>query len=304
MVRVEVTTAVDQIMIPQSSVSTFAMLVSNHPMWLLCLLRVAPLLTLVGTSAALYAQQSPQAPGADMAFDVTSVKRNISGVPQMIIRTPPNGLDATNVNVRFLVRFAFDTQEFLVVDGPVWTVDDHFDVRGRTTATVDTPQLRTMLRALLADRFQLVTRREQRDMPVDVLSLLPVSGARRLGPPTTCVPESNKRDQVCGMRNAFGLLTGRGATVAELAYSLTFMNRRVVLDRSGLTDRYDFTLNYTPDAVALMKPEEARAEFPRVDPNGPSLKTALREQLGLDLQSGRQPVEVIVISRVFPPSPD
>jgi uncharacterized protein (TIGR03435 family) len=273
-------------------------------MWLRCLSRSTPVLALVSLSALIYAQQPPTVPDVDMAFEVTSIKRNLSGVPQMVIRTPPNGLDATNVNVRFLVRFAYDTQEFLVVDGPDWTVDDHFDVRARTTAAVDAPQLRAMLRALLADRFQLVTRREQREMPVDVLSLMPVSGARRLGVPTSCVPDSTGRDQVCGMRVAFGLLAGRAATVAELASSLTFMNRRVFLDRSGLTDRYDFTLNYTPDAVALMKPEEARADFPRVDPNGPSLKTALREQLGLDLQSRRQPVEVIVISEISPPSPD
>lgn len=74
------------------------------------------------------------------------------------------------------------------------------------------------------------------------------------------------------------------------------------MDETGLAGRYDGALTYTPDAVVLNP--ATRAEFPAIDPDGPSLGTALREQLGLRLRSRRGPMDVLVVEHVQPPDPN
>ena len=104
------------------------------------------------------------------------------------------------------------------------------------------------------------------------------------------------------MRVAFGRISGQGVTMRDLVAALSLLTDRVVIDATGLSGRYDFSLEYTPDAVAMMDPANARAEFPRIDPTGPSPKTALKEQLGLTMQSERRPVEVLVVDRLERPT--
>jgi uncharacterized protein (TIGR03435 family) len=104
------------------------------------------------------------------------------------------------------------------------------------------------------------------------------------------------------MRAAFGRLAGRDVPLSEIVGELGRATGRHVVDETGLAGRYDVTLTYTPDSVVLNP--ATRAEFPAIDPDGPSLGTALREQLGLRLQSRRGPVDVLVVERVQPPTPN
>ena len=92
--------------------------------------------------------------------------------------------------------------------------------------------------------------------------------------------------------------------MAELARSLGPMVGRVVLDQTGLTSTYDFELTYTPDNLAGGPPPLLNGAPPPVDPNAPTLFTALQEQLGLKLESERGPVEVLVIDNVESPTAD
>jgi uncharacterized protein (TIGR03435 family) len=161
-----------------------------------------------------------------------------------------------------------------------------------------------MIRALLADRFGAVLRADTRDMNLDVL----LRAGRDLGPQLRI--SSRPCDDTagtgggerCGVRLGFGSLTGRDVSIGDVVRALAGQERRHFVDESGLSGRYDLTLTYTPDAVVLNP--AARAEFPAIDPDGPSLGTALREQLGLRLQSRRGPVAVLVVEQVQPPSPD
>jgi uncharacterized protein (TIGR03435 family) len=170
-------------------------------------------------------------------------------------------------------------------------------------------------RQLLVDRFRLTTHTAMRDMPIDVLT---VAEEGKLGPRLTprqqrCEnPPANGRGTTargappaCGMRVAFGRISGIDVPMADLTTALIRMTRRVVVDRTGLTGRYDFVLQYTPDAIAFATdPANARAAFPNVDPDAPILATALREQLGLKIQATRGPVEVLVVDRLERPSLD
>jgi uncharacterized protein (TIGR03435 family) len=93
-------------------------------------------------------------------------------------------------------------------------------------------------------------------------------------------------------------------TLTELARLLSQRVNRVVVDKTGLTGRYDFNVEFTPDQMPPQGAQLNGAPFPAIDPNGPSIFTALQEQLGLKLESGRGPVEMLVIDSVEPPLPD
>lgn len=157
-----------------------------------------------------------------------------------------------------------------------------------------------MVRSLLQERFALAVHREPRRLDVDVLSTV---DATRLGPARPCTQDVTGRN-ACEMRLGFWRVVAVAATVDELAAGLTTLTQRIVLNDSGLSERFQFTLAFTPDAVSLLTPEDAAKAFPQVDRTLPSLRTALREQLGLALSSTQRVVEVLVVDHVARPSPN
>jgi uncharacterized protein (TIGR03435 family) len=179
--------------------------------------------------------------------------------------------------------------------------------------------MQLMVQALLADRFKLVVHRETREMPTYALVLarederlgpqLKVStvdcspGARR-GLPPPPPPGPNERPP-CGMRMAPGSIMSGGTALSQLATTLSNSVGRMVVDKTGLTDRFDIDLKWTPDGMAagggLGIPGGAPPPVP-VDTSGPSIFAALQEQLGLKLESERGPVEVLVIDSVEHPT--
>lgn len=221
----------------------------------------------------------------------------------MVIRTPPSGqVRANNVTVLMLIRYAYDLPEFRILDAPGWASTEHFDVAAQAPAGATTTQARLMFRDLLESRFALRARRAEREMEVDVLRF--AEGAP--GPGLVRHSQPCDADAKCGVRPAFGRISGVGSRISDLAAALTFMERRMVEDGTGTMDLFDFTLQYTPDAYAttLADPAAARFPFPQLDPNKPSLNDALREQLGLTVQRRRQPVEVLIVEQVAQPSPN
>lgn len=231
-------------------------------------------------------------------FEVASIKANRSGAPQMAFATPPSGLiHAINVNVRFLVRYAFSVPDFLIVGADDWKATEHFDIAAKAPEGSDESLIRQMFRALLADRFHVRTHTEQREMTVDVLRL-----AGQTQGPNLQRPKRPCDKPPCHPRGPFGHLEGSDVPLADLAWALTVDTGRVFVDRTGLSGRFDFTLTWTPDAVAL--DPGLRAELPSVDPDGPSLTTALHQELGITVQRAREPVDVLVIDHIERPDPD
>ena len=110
----------------------------------------------------------------------------------------------------------------------------------------------------------------------------------------------------CGIRLGPGNLAVGGATLGQFATALGNLVGRVVTDKSGLTGNFDITLTYTPDQMPQRPPgapgdQPIRFNGVDIDPNGPSIFTAIQEQLGLKLDAQRGPVEVLVIDRVEKP---
>ena len=278
---------------------------------------------LYGTLAAV---ASPQAPAAAVtaAFEVAVVKENHSGEPGSRVQAQPNGrFRAVNATLQTLVRNAYRLQEPQIVGGPDWFTSERFDIEARAPEGVVSPeQFGGMLQHLIAERFNLAAHFESRELPVYTMML--VRSDRRLGnqlrgatvdcaallargaPPTT--PASGARPS-CGLRLGLGQIIAGGASISQLANALSPMVGRPVIDRTGLDGLFDIDLTWTPDQLPPRAPgtpadQPLRVNGVDIDPNGPSLYTAVQEQLGLKLDARHGPVNVLVVDRADKPIPD
>ena len=269
----------------------------------------------------LYAQQGPE-PNPSVSFEAASVKPNKSGDPGAMIRRQPGGrFNAVNVPARFLITFAYQIQGFQLVGGPGWIANDRFDIVAKMEG--DPPpmppgagpdQMMLAMRSLLAERFKLVVRRETREL--DIYALIMARADGKPGPalkPSTidCAAEMNgpraggpppgPNDPVrCGSRQNFGRIQFSGLPLSAFANGIAGQVGRMVVDRTGLSGVWDFELNFAPERP-LGAPG---AEPPPVDPNLPTLFTAVQEQLGLKLEPTKGPVEALVIDSIQQPTAD
>jgi len=271
---------------------------------------------------------APAAPNANLTFEVASVKPNKSGENFISFRNQPGGrFSISNAPLREIIRFAYQLQNFQIVGAPEWAASDRFDVVAKAEGDVppappgSVGPMQIMVRNLLAERFGLKVRNESREMPRYDLVLARSDG--RLGPqlsPSTtdcqaifaaarrgggppAPPAPGERPQ-CGMRIGPGVLSAGAFPLSQLATALSPMVQRIVIDRTGLTGAFDAELKWTPDQLPQGPAPPGAPPLPSIDPNGPSIFTALQEQLGLKLESVRGPVDVLVIESVSQPTPD
>lgn len=247
-------------------------------------------------------------------FEVASIRRSTDLTGQTGLRPTNAGRLSGLVTVRALVQVAYGYPDALftsqVVGGPEWIDRDRFELtasfEGPVSAVPGGPPLRllAMLRALLSDRFHLQVRREARQMDVYDLVLDREDGSlgtRLTRASGTCLPISSSTGPItdfsryCGFRRATPVETvAQGTSMASLARSLSFLPdvQRVVRDFTGLSGDFDFAMDYSSGHA-------------NGDPGvPPSVFTALREQLGLRLRAATGPVDVVVIDRVEPPTPN
>jgi uncharacterized protein (TIGR03435 family) len=266
-------------------------------------------------------------------FEVASIKRNNSGEPFTSRRLMPGGTQFINVPARQLIQGAYGMQPFQVIGGPDWITSDRFDITAKAEGAPSPEQMNLMLRSLLADRFKLVVRPEKRDLPIYTLvkvredgqlgpALKPAtvdcgpSGRGRAGapppPPAGAAPGARGPAQGpltgCRAMIAAGRLELGGQPIAQLTTLLGNQVGRPIIDKTGLTGAYDIQLSFMPEGARAGGPAGPLPPGvpppPPIDPDAPSLFTALQEQLGLKLESGRGPVDVIVIDRIEPPTED
>jgi len=251
------------------------------------------------------AQDVPTADSAQAEFDVASIKPNTSVQQFGVIRVLPGAINSTNAPLALLVRFAFDLPEARVLGLPDWAMRERFDVTAKSAdPAASLPALRPMLQSLLRERFGLVAEHAKRELLVNV-----VERGARLGPrlrvsdtPCEAVASSDVGAAKCGMTFAFGHVGGRHVGIEDLVTALSALNRTLVVDRTGMLERFDLDLDYTPDAVA--DDPAVAAEYPAIDPRGPALGTAIREQLGLRWSTSRELADVLVVQRVQRPLAD
>ena len=243
-----------------------------------------------------------------LTFEVASVKPADPAARGIRIRfSPGGGLDAQNAHVKQLIMLAYDVQSFQVSGGPGWLDSQGFDILAKAPPAAGayagtgpiTPeqrkQIQQRIQALLADRFQLVIHRDSREAPV--YALVVAKNGHKM--------KESVLDE--GLRGGRGTISADGVDMTLLAGFLGGRLGRPVLERTGLTGKYDFKLEWTPESSELSGkggPEGPgeKGEAAGADPLGPSLSTALQEQLGLKLESRKAPVETLVIDRAEKPS--
>jgi len=280
--------------------------------------RVFIVCALLAITAVLHAQAK--------AFDVASVKRAATlppGIPP-IIAVRSGHLLAPFATLHELVQAAYGVDENQVIDGPDWIDRDHFEINATVPTGSSQADIEAMLQSLLGDRFGLVAHRDTRELPSylieragntgsqiwpsgpDCRPMTPPPGMPGVPPPPPPPPAGTGPvmllNQAPGARSACGNMvfnghiSARNMDIRTLAWSLARLQHRPVIDRSGMTGLYDFDLIYTPDGGPLV------FNGVRSPADGPALATAMREQLGLKLESTRAPIDVVVIDRVSPPT--
>src|SRR5262245_6742107 len=286
--------------------------------WSVCLL------AFLGCTVDMSSAQAPVQP----EFDVASIKSNKSGTNQRQFNWEPNGrFTAINVPIGDLVRIAYAERVPEGILGPLppnrlsvaatWAggaralQSEKFDVIATTDPGTPQEQVFLMLRTLLATRFKLVAHREIKDLPIYALVMARKDGS--LGPrlrrsnvdcsaapsesPTASPTADGFVAEPCkGLRNVPGKATGRAVTIPTLARLMSGWvdDHRPVEDRTGLTGNFDIDLDWTPDRQAPAPPAGAPA-LPLTDPNGAGLFTALREQLGLRVESTKNSIDIVVV---------
>ena len=302
-------------------------------------MRYGVIVALLAVAAAHPLAQSAGVPETPLRFEAASVKLNTSATSAGSAAGlagagagPGGGSIArrgqrfvvTNTPLGEIVRYAFDLEPYHAIDnGPRW-LDDRYDITGLIPDGVTSPDApRAMLRTLLAERFKLAVRRSKKELPVRTLVL--AREDRRLGPrlsrstadcgadgaaqrPAARAgdPPISAEDFERSMRPACDIVIhpfrariyGGSRTMADLARVLSRVPiiAAPVVDRTGLSGSYDFELTFVPPTRA---PAAGAADEPSPDP---SIFIALQEQLGLKLEDGRAPVDVLVIERIEKPT--
>jgi uncharacterized protein (TIGR03435 family) len=251
------------------------------------------------------------------AFDVVSVKPNKSAGGMIRVMAKPDGYSASNVSLKMLIQFAYGIREDLISGAPSWGDSARFDIDAKVAGSdvealkkLSPEQRRLVLQPLLADRFKLKIHTETKQLPVYEIIL--AKGGSKLKEATAGDTYANgiKGPDGAGregmMRFGPGQLTAQAVPMTSLANMLSQQLHRTVIDKTGLTGKYDLELNWTPDQGADPMFKGADSSQQRADPppesSGPSIFTAVQEQLGLKLQSAKGPVETIVIDHVEMPS--
>ena len=257
----------------------------------------------------------PAAQQVDPAFEVASIKENKSGAAGVSMNVLPGSrLVATNMPLETLVAAAYGTNTPLppsrVVMPAGWAGSGapRFDIDAKPPRALSQPEFLPAVRRLLEDRFKLAVHYETRELPGYVLVMDRADG--RLGAQlkrsdVDCTdPEQIKaRDPDgalrCGIRGRAGSAMGRH-TMAVLARFLVSLvpDQRTVTDRTNLVGTYDFQINWAPEVPVAA----AGAPAPPSDPDAVSVFTAVREQLGLRLESAPQQVDVLVVDRAERPA--
>jgi uncharacterized protein (TIGR03435 family) len=249
-------------------------------------------------------QPASSADAVPVAFDVVTIKRNKTAAGPAIIDSPANGdtINITNMSLRMMISFAYDMELHDQINGlPDWADSASYDLvakvaesDGEAFRKLLPRQRNPLLQPVLEDRFHLKLHYQTKDLPAYAL----VIANPRNGPKLTAVEPSiaaNGLPDPGAIHNiGRNQIKAEAAPITILISVLTQQLGRPVVDRTGLNGRYDFTLKWTPDLNSAASTADADA--------GPSLFTAVQEQLGLKLDSTKAPAQVLVVDHAERPT--
>ena len=274
-------------------------------------------------------------------YDVASIKPSSPDAVGFMLMMRPTGVELKSAPVQTLLQLAFGVEPDRIVGAPDWVRSKRYNIEAKVKPE-DAPKMdklkgeqkRAMMLPLLEERFGLKYHHESRELPIYALVIaksgpklteskpgegmpsldgpsgrpgpLPPPGGALVGTRPDGPPGAGNRPAIGeGMRMAPGNIRAHGGTTDFLAHVLSGTLGRTVVDKTGLTGNYDFSLTWTPDPSmrnALGDPPGAQPEADAAPDAGPTIFTALQEQLGLKLDPQKGAVDVIVIDHIDPPT--
>ena len=236
-------------------------------------------------------------------YDTVVIKPNNSLARGMSIDMDDTTFQAKNVSLKQLLVNAYGIREGLMFNLPGWAGALRFDIMAKVTdpdmkvmRNISRAQRQAMLAAILVDRFHLKIHTELKTLPV--YELVIAKGGSKLKTSAVPLPDGkNPDDPGLGNMDVHNTtMTASNVTISELAGNLSFPLDRTVIDKTGLTSRYDFQLQWTADNAANGGADSGATDLP------PDLFTAIQEQLGLKLQAAKGPVATLVVDHVEQPT--
>jgi uncharacterized protein (TIGR03435 family) len=265
-----------------------------------------PIIVFLGAVALVSLTSSPVKLSARqteprLSFEVASIKPSMQGGGTILCHGMDSAMPAGSQpplgrcklaarGLIDIISWAYDVQYALIQGGPTWAAKEKFDIEAKAEDPTQTsrPKFQMMLRSLLADQFKLAFHLETREGQGYELTV--AKGGARL-------PEASGKRVPQGIFLSIPqhTITGNGSTIIRLAVALGYAVEGTVIDRTGLAGIYDFRLQWSA------QPGELGFNSKDPTPRGPSLYTAIQEQLGLRLESKKVPLEFFVIDHAEPP---
>jgi len=254
---------------------------------------------LIATALLASCVLAAQKPSTSPTFQVATIKP-VESTPKSaryIVMQGPHRFVEKDYTLKLLIAAAYNLNPKAVSGGPSWIETDHYDILaltpGKTQPSHD--QQMVMLRTLLADRFKLAFHHESKVFSIYSLEI--VKGGSKLKP--SAAPATDQPALISTVYPQRILMPARNASMADF---VSVMQRaildRPVVDKTGLTGRYDFNLEWAPDE-SQFGGEVAAAPS---DAPIPPFFTAIQQQLGLKLEATRGPIEAIVVDHAERPS--
>jgi len=257
-------------------------------------------------------------------FETATIQRSKPSDPKARYAYLTDKFTGTNNTLQMIIRGAYGVEDPQISGGPNWINSEKFDIElkmskstaGKLQNLSDDERFlewRNMIQAFLVDRFKLKLHRETKEVPGYALVLAKNGPTLHEAKPDDTYPNglsdpSGKKIGAGTMRTGIGQLTVQGLSMEVVARLLTQQLGRTVVDKSGLTGKYDFILKWTPDASqpplgrGVAADQQGTGKTPPPKPSGPSIHTAIQEQLGLKLEPQGVPIETLVIDHAEKPS--
>lgn len=301
---------------------------------------VVPLVLGMSHTPEMLAETEHSAADKLPKFEVVSIKPYTANTMMTGIRFTPDGVNITGMPLHMMVREAFGLPDDRVLNEPAWTKGDRYEIAAKVGAAdvselekLDPEQRWAMMLPVLQDRCGLKFHHETRTLEVFALVSMKEGPKLKLSesatgdepmktvgpstappppsPPPSKSPANNKNwGQFRMTMSTQGMaLNAQGVPMTGLARLLSLQLGSTVVDKTGLSGRYDFTLTFAPDHAPGPMMEgpgggPAQDKPASAEETGPSLVTALQEQLGLKLVARKEPVDVVVIDHIEKPSPN
>ena len=239
-------------------------------------------------------------------FEVISVKPDKSGRGSGMARFRADGLTVVGLSLDDMLTAAVHVFDDQVVNEPAWVKTEYWDIEAKVGGddvaalqSLSFDQRTAMFQQIVTERFGLKVHHETRELPVYALVVAKGGVKMTAAKPFPNPPAVAKNGPGSLTLTGRGKLEAEGTTMPYVATVLENQVQRKVVDRTGLTGAYDFTLTWTPDQPGNV--EAGGSVLPAADESAPSIFTAVQEQLGLKLEASKGPVDVIVVDQIEKP---